>query len=82
MPKRNVHSPAKTVEWSEADQVFIGRCPKLFAGGVHGDDEVKVFKELCKVADEWMANDKKAARRKPRLDRRGRRGSLATSPSD
>jgi hypothetical protein len=24
-------------------------------GGVHGDDETKVYAELCKVADEWIA---------------------------
>jgi hypothetical protein len=44
----------KFVEWSEGDQVYVGRCPGLFAGGVHGDDEAKVYKELCDVAVEWM----------------------------
>jgi predicted RNase H-like HicB family nuclease len=47
------------VEWSEADQVYIGRCPGLFAGGVHGDDEAKVYKELCDVVSEWIANIEK-----------------------
>ena len=45
---------AKFVEWSDEDQCFIGRCPGLFAGGVHGDDEAKVYKELCDVAEEWL----------------------------
>lgn len=31
----------KIVEWSDADQCFIGSCPDLFYGGCHGDDEKK-----------------------------------------
>jgi predicted HicB family RNase H-like nuclease len=45
----------KFVEWSEEDACFIGRCPLLFGGGVHGRDEAAVYKELCKVAEEWVA---------------------------
>ena len=30
-------------------------CPLLFGGGVHGKDEATVYKELCKVAEEWVA---------------------------
>ena len=41
------------VAWSEDDQCYIGRCPDLFQGGVHGDDPLKVAKELQKVIDEW-----------------------------
>lgn len=44
----------KFVEWSQEDMCFIGRCPLLFSGGVHGDDEVKVYRELCEVAEEWV----------------------------
>lgn len=44
----------KIVVWSEEDQVFIGTCPELFYGGVHGDDPVEVFKELCEVVEEWV----------------------------
>jgi predicted HicB family RNase H-like nuclease len=44
----------KFVEWSDEDRCFIGRCPELFAGGVHGDDEAKVYKELCETAEEWI----------------------------
>src|SRR5687767_6449100 len=45
----------KFVEWSEEDACFVGRCPLLFGGGVHGKDEAAVYKELCKVAEEWVA---------------------------
>jgi predicted HicB family RNase H-like nuclease len=45
---------AKFVEWSDEDQCFIGRCPELMLGGVHGSDEAKVYAELCGVVEEWI----------------------------
>src|SRR5688500_2561456 len=45
---------AKFVEWSDEDECFIGRCPGLFEGGIQGDDEAKVYKELCETAEEWI----------------------------
>jgi predicted HicB family RNase H-like nuclease len=44
----------KLVYWSDEDRCFIGRCPALFLGGVHGRDESKVFKELCRLVDEHI----------------------------
>ncbi len=44
----------KIVEWSDEDKCFVGRVPGLFDGGVHGDDETKVYRELCQVAEEWI----------------------------
>ena len=41
------------VAWSEDDQTYIGRCPDLFHGGVHGDEPIKVAKKLQQVIDEW-----------------------------
>jgi predicted RNase H-like HicB family nuclease len=41
------------VAWSEEDQVYIGHCPDLFGGGVHGDDPVEVARELQEAIDEW-----------------------------
>lgn len=46
---------AKFVEWSDEDQCFIGRCPELMLGGVHGGDEARVYAELCRVVEEWVA---------------------------
>lgn len=40
------------VAWSEEDQLYIGRCPDLFGGGVHGKDPIKVARELQQVIDE------------------------------
>jgi predicted HicB family RNase H-like nuclease len=44
----------KIVEWSEEDQCYIGRLPGLSFGGVHGDDEVEVYREICQVLDEIL----------------------------
>lgn len=41
------------VEWSEEDQVYVGRCPDLFLGGCHGSDPLEVAAELQQVIDEW-----------------------------
>jgi len=45
---------ARFVEWSDEDQCFIGRCPGLFEGAVHGQDEARVYKELCDTVEEWI----------------------------
>ncbi len=42
----------KIVYWSDEDNCFIGMCPELMYGGVHGDDALKVFKELNEAIDE------------------------------
>jgi predicted RNase H-like HicB family nuclease len=44
----------KWVEWSEEDQVYIGRCPDLITG-IHGDDPLRVYRELCEVIEEVIA---------------------------
>ena len=44
----------KIVEWSEEDQCYVGTCPGLMLGGIHGTDETKVYKELCRAVDEWI----------------------------
>jgi predicted RNase H-like HicB family nuclease len=45
---------AKFVEWSDEDQCFIGRCPEIMAGGVHGGDEARVYAELCQAVEEML----------------------------
>ncbi len=45
---------AKFVEWSDEDECFIGRCPELMLGGVHGNDEAKVYAELCEAVEEMI----------------------------
>ena len=38
----------KWVEWSEEDQVYLGKCPDLITG-IHGDDPVVLYAELCET---------------------------------
>ena len=45
----------KVVEWSEEDQCFVGSSPGLFYGGCHGDDEKKVFAEICDLVEEIVS---------------------------
>ena len=52
--KEQAASYVKFVEWSDEDQCFIGRCPELFDGAVHGSDEAKVYRELCDTVEEWI----------------------------
>jgi predicted HicB family RNase H-like nuclease len=42
----------KIVEWSEEDNCYVGTCPGLIKGGVHGEDEAKVYEDLCEVVAE------------------------------
>jgi predicted RNase H-like HicB family nuclease len=42
----------KVVYWSKEDNCFVGMCPELIYGGVHGDDALKVFVELNQAVDE------------------------------
>ncbi|MDR4493621.1 MAG: toxin-antitoxin system HicB family antitoxin [Nitrospirales bacterium] len=44
----------KLVEWSEEDQCYVGTCPGLMLGGIHGRNEAQVYKELCQAVDEWI----------------------------
>ena len=44
----------KIVEWSEEDQCFIGYCRGVIGPCCHGDDEVEVHRELCRIVDEWL----------------------------
>ena len=41
----------KWVEWSEEDGVYIGKCPDLITG-IHGDDPLQVYGELCEVVED------------------------------
>ena len=41
----------KWVEWSEEDQTYIGKCPDLITG-IHGDNQTKLYSELCEVVED------------------------------
>ena len=44
----------KIVEWSTEDGCYVGTCPGLMLGGVHGQDEARVYRQLVKVVEEWV----------------------------
>lgn len=44
----------KIVQWSDEDQCYVGTCPAMMLGGVHGGDEAAVYVELCEVVEEWI----------------------------
>jgi len=45
----------KWVEWSKEDQVYIGMCPDLITG-IHGDDPLQVYDELCGVVEDVISH--------------------------
>lgn len=51
----------KWVVWSEEDQTYIGKCPDLITG-IHGDDPVKLYGELCEVVEDVIRNFKSERR--------------------
>ena len=63
--KRKSAQYLKIVEWSEDDNCFVGRCPALMLGGVHGKNEQKVFADLCAVIDEWIVDAEKTGEALP-----------------
>jgi predicted HicB family RNase H-like nuclease len=51
---KNADKYLKIVEWSEEDRCYVGTCPGLLQGGVHGKDEAKVYAELCQAVEEAL----------------------------
>ncbi len=55
----------KWVEWSEEDQAYIGKCPDLITG-IHGDDPVQVFRDLCEVLEDVIGHFQGTGRELPK----------------
>lgn len=55
----------KWVEWSQEDQTYVGKCPDLITG-IHGDDPVRLYAELCEVVDEVVTHLESKGRSLPR----------------
>jgi len=54
----------KWIEWSEEDNTYIGKCPDLITG-IHGDDPVKLYSELCEVVEDVIQYFKSEERTLP-----------------
>lgn len=53
----------KIVEWSEEDECFVGQCPGIIGPCCHGENEERVYSDLCRIVEEWielMKNDGKS----------------------
>jgi predicted RNase H-like HicB family nuclease len=44
----------KLVEWSAEDGCFVGSAPPIIGPCCHGDDEAKVYADLCQIVEEWI----------------------------
>jgi len=44
----------KIVEWSDEDGCFVGSAPPLIGPCCHGQDEAKVYAQLCRIVQEWV----------------------------
>lgn len=54
----------KWVEWSDQDQVYLRKCPDVMTG-IHGDDPVRLFADLCEVVEEVLEHFEKQGRPLP-----------------
>jgi hypothetical protein len=61
---RPVDQYHKWVEWSDEDQTYLGKCPDLITG-IHGDDPVQLYSELCEVVEDVINHFRAAGRPLP-----------------
>ena len=54
----------KWIEWSDDDATYLGRCPDVITG-IHGDDPIRLYDELCVVVDEVLAELEASGRALP-----------------
>lgn len=54
----------KWIEWSEEDQIYIGKCPDLITG-IHGDNPIQLYGELCEVIEDVIQHFVKGGRELP-----------------
>jgi predicted RNase H-like HicB family nuclease len=55
----------KIVEWSDEDECFIGYCPGIIGPCCHGDNEIEVYRHLCEIVDELLADAQKTNKSLP-----------------
>lgn len=54
----------KWVEWSAEDNIYIGKCPDLITG-IHGDDPVRLYAEMCETIRDVIEHFEKEGRPLP-----------------
>lgn len=65
------------VYWSDRDGCYVGQCPSLFLGGVHGMNEKRVRAQLERVIRDWETtpSPKRHKHRRRATSSRSRSGS-------
>lgn len=54
----------KWIEWTEEDQIYIGKYPDLITG-IHGDNPIQLYSELCDVIEDVIQYFTKEGRESP-----------------
>jgi len=54
----------KYVTWSDEDNCYVGRAPGLISG-IHGDDEAKLYADLCNLVEEVVTDLKEKGKDLP-----------------
>lgn len=72
----------KMVLWSKEDGCYVGSVPGWIDACCHGPDEAEVYRELCRVLEEWIEIYRKDGRPLPPPTNRGYSGRfvLRTGP--
>jgi predicted HicB family RNase H-like nuclease len=55
----------KLVAWSEDDGCYVGSVPGWIGACCHGRDEAEVYRDVCRVLDEWIEIYQKEGRPLP-----------------
>ena len=45
----------RVIEWSLEDGCYVGSAPPLIGQCCHGKDEARVYAQLCRIVEEWIA---------------------------
>ncbi len=70
----------KWVEWSDEDGAYLGKCPDVITG-IHGDDPVKLYAELCDTVEEVIEHFRTEGRTLPPPRIRPMSGRRVASPA-
>lgn len=54
----------KWIEWNDEEQIYLGKCPDVVTG-IHGDDPVQLYADLCEVVEDVLAHFEQQGRPLP-----------------
>lgn len=77
--KALAESYSHVIEWSDKDCCYIGRCPELFFGGCHGENEEAVHAQLDEIIVDVIADYEREGRELPAPAKRAARLNSAVT---